>query len=154
VPLIQTLKPHVYVGLLKVAPLALQFNSFELGVFNLLFLNLCSCSYKERQQSKGTFLFQVILEPNEEHITSVFSRFSVSIENKLLPLASFRSSSPTYKQKRDNSENQCTTWSTKCYATDRDLLPQSLCGSSDQTCLRPVCRLESTTKGSLVCRRM
>jgi hypothetical protein len=44
--LIQTLRPHVYVDLLKVALLTLQFDSFGLGVFNLLFLNLCSCSYK------------------------------------------------------------------------------------------------------------
>jgi hypothetical protein len=49
--LIQTLKPHVYVGLLKVALLALQFNSFGLGVFNLLFLNQCSCLYIELVQS-------------------------------------------------------------------------------------------------------
>jgi hypothetical protein len=47
VQLIYTLKPCVYVGLLKVALLVLQFNSFGLGVFTLLFLNLCSCSYKK-----------------------------------------------------------------------------------------------------------
>jgi hypothetical protein len=38
VQLIQTLKPHVYVGLLKVALLALQFSSYGLVGFNLLLL--------------------------------------------------------------------------------------------------------------------
>jgi hypothetical protein len=40
VQLIQTLKPYVYVGLLKVAHLALQFSSYGLVAFNLLLLDL------------------------------------------------------------------------------------------------------------------
>jgi hypothetical protein len=36
---IQTLKPHVYVGLLKVALLALQFSSYGLVAFNFLLLD-------------------------------------------------------------------------------------------------------------------
>jgi hypothetical protein len=39
VQLIQTLKPHVYDGLFKVALLALQFNSFGLVDFNFLLLD-------------------------------------------------------------------------------------------------------------------
>jgi hypothetical protein len=38
VQLNQTLEPHVYVGLLKVAFLALQFSSYGLVDFNLLLL--------------------------------------------------------------------------------------------------------------------
>jgi hypothetical protein len=39
VQLIQTLKPHVYVGLLKVTLLTLQFSSSRLIAFNLILLN-------------------------------------------------------------------------------------------------------------------
>jgi hypothetical protein len=39
VQLIQTLKPHVYVGLLKVALLALPFSSYGLVDFNFLVLD-------------------------------------------------------------------------------------------------------------------
>jgi hypothetical protein len=39
VQLILTLKPHVYIGLLKVTLLALQFSSYGLVAFNLLLVN-------------------------------------------------------------------------------------------------------------------
>jgi hypothetical protein len=39
VQVIQTLKPHVYVGFLKVALLALQFSSYGIVAFNFLLLD-------------------------------------------------------------------------------------------------------------------
>jgi hypothetical protein len=45
--LIQILKPHVYVILLKIALLALQICSFGLDVFKSHLMNLCSYSHQD-----------------------------------------------------------------------------------------------------------